>query len=203
MQFTVGEVFHRLTALSRDGRYGMYRCACGNEKRICVYKVLSGHTKSCGCFRKEVTPQNTRQYKTTHGKTHTRVYHVWRAMLARCTNPKYRQWKRYGGRGIKVCDAWHKFENFYADMGDPPIGLTLERRDNNQGYSAANCYWATQTEQNNNRRSNIQITCNGLTLSPAQWAEKLGIERKHIYNRRHRGMPVEKVLAQPLNLRTV
>lgn len=198
-----GEVFHRLTVVSVSGRYGIYRCACGNEKRIWVTRVRTGKTKSCGCLRKEVTSERNRVHKTTHGMTNTRVYPIWSAMLKRCTNPSEKDRKYYGGRGINICDTWREFENFYADMGDPPTGLTLERRDNNQGYSAANCYWATQTEQNNNRRNSVRITFNGLTLNPTQWAEKLGIPRRLIYARRHRGMSVEEVLAQPLNLRTV
>jgi hypothetical protein len=90
--------------------------------------------------------------KPKHGKFGTPIYNVWAQMIARCTNPNSTSWHRYGGRGISVCDDWRKsFEVFYADMGDPPIGLSLDRRNNDEGYSKANCRWATKQEQAMNR----------------------------------------------------
>jgi len=79
-------------------------------------------------------------------------------MIQRCTNPKCRRYKDYGGRGITVCTRWLKFENFYADMGECPPGMTLERKDNNKGYYKANCRWATNKEQGNNKRNNRLLT---------------------------------------------
>lgn len=73
-------------------------------------------------------------------------------MLQRCRNPRNRRFKDYGGRGITVCERWLSFDNFLADMGEPPLGLTIERRDNDKGYEPGNCYWATYKVQANNQR---------------------------------------------------
>jgi hypothetical protein len=96
-------------------------------------------------------------FEPRHGKTGTPVYKRWSAMLGRCRNPNNPGYKHYGGRGIAVCERWLLFENFYADMGDVPLGLTLERIDNDAGYSPDNCRWATRTEQGRNKR-NVKLT---------------------------------------------
>ena len=91
----------------------------------------------------------------THGKTHSPEYYVWSAMVQRCTNPNNPQYKWYGARGIKVCEPWLKFDNFYADMGDRPEGLEIDRIDNDGNYAPSNCKWSTRKEQMNNMRRNL------------------------------------------------
>lgn len=91
------------------------------------------------------------------GRT-SKEYWVWSAMLQRCTNPKNHAFSHYGGRGILVCRRWLKFANFIADMGPRPSGFTLERRNNNKGYSPRNCKWATWGEQGKNRRPRSLVT---------------------------------------------
>lgn len=119
-----------------------------------------------------------------HGKYGSPIYISWFQMLQRCLNPRCKSYKSYGGRGIKVCHEWKKFENFYRDMGDKPsLKHTLERKDNNGNYEKTNCRWATQKEQNNNRRSTIFITINGQINSLKFWVEKAGLNYKNFHER--------------------
>ena len=104
------------------------------------------------------------------------LYHTWYGMLARCQNPKAQSYRNYGGRGITVCDRWHKFENFYADMGDRPSNKhSIDRIDVDGPYSPENCRWATWEEQANNKRNTVWIEFQGERLSAAQWGRRLGV----------------------------
>ena len=115
-------------------------------------------------------------------------------MKRRCQNPKTRNYHNYGGRGIAVCERWQLFENFYEDMGDPPKGMTLERVDNDKGYSPENCVWADHETQMRNTRKTRNITINGETKCVAEWAEKLGVNPNTIYGRLYAGWPESKAL---------
>ena len=129
------------------------RCICGTEISVRSSDLGTGNTQSCGCLQIE----RTRQASITHGHTSggkwTRAYQAWADMVNRCSNPYNKGFANYGGRGIKVCRRWQKFENFLADMGEKPIGLTLGRINNERGYSPSNCRWETYSQQNKNRRS--------------------------------------------------
>lgn len=92
-----------------------------------------------------------------HGMYNTPTYRSWSSMIARCTNPMHHQWKDYGGRGIKVCEEWTIFENFFSDMGERPKGKSIDRIDNDKGYNSKNCKWSTRTEQNRNKRNSKGI----------------------------------------------
>ncbi len=124
-------------------------CDCGGKVTVYGYSLRDGHTKSCGCLSKETTIERS----TTHGMCGTATYSTWNCMKTRCENPKTKNYKNYGGRGITVCGRWDKFENFLEDMGEKPEGLSIERVDNNKGYFKENCKWATCTEQSRNRRT--------------------------------------------------
>lgn len=123
-----------------------------------------------------------------------RVYCRWRAMLNRCNNPNVKCYPDYGGRGITVCERWHSFENFYQDMGAPPVGMSIERVDNSKGYEPGNCCWADHRTQMKNRRNRRELTYNGLTMSMTEWAQHLGVPVRLLKVRLHRGWPVERVL---------
>lgn len=111
--------------------------------------LRSGHAKSCGCLHSEIVAKN----KTIHGQLKTPAYFSWQAMIGRCTNPNHIAYPWYGARGIKVCESWLTFANFFADMGERPEGTTLDRKDNEKGYEPGNCRWATRQEQDANRRT--------------------------------------------------
>ena len=118
-------------------------------------------------------------------------------MIKRCTNPKNASFKSHGNRGIRVCARWRdSFQNFLQDMGEKPPGTCLERIDNNGNYEPGNCKWATFKEQANNRRSNRLITFEGVTLTLAQWAQKINITPETLHERLKR-WPLEKALTQP------
>lgn len=106
-----------------------------------------------------------------HGKTNSRAYVAWENMIARCTNPKHPSYKNYGARGVKICERWMKFTNFYADMGDPPDGMSLDRIDNEGGYCPENCRWANTKVQAYNKRTTILLEIDGETKTLLEWSE--------------------------------
>jgi hypothetical protein len=124
----------------------------------------------------------------------TPIYLIWVDMRRRCNQSQRPDYHRYGGRGIKVCDRWNdSFEAFFADMGDRPEGLSLERRDNNGPYSPENCYWADRKTQMRNSRSNRYVEINGQRMVFAEACEKYGVNYYVAYQRWRRGLSLEKV----------
>ena len=188
-----GDKYNRLTAVQFDHRrgstqYWLFKCECGNKKVLQVNNVKSGNTKSCGCLKKGRI--------AIHGMSYSREHITWASMKARCCNKNAPDYKNYGGRGIKVCDRWkNSFKNFYKDMGKRPKGMTLDRIDNEKGYYKENCRWATNKEQQNNKRSNHLLTYAGKTLTITQWENETGIKRNTLYARINRcGWSIDKAL---------
>ncbi len=175
-----GQQFGLLTVLRlTDKRKGKIFweciCECGKVHFASTDKLRAG-LRSCGCQKGS--------YR--HGMHKTRVYSAWRAMLQRCRNPKEANYHNYGGRGIKVCQRWYVFENFYEDMGDPPPRYSIERIDNNGNYEPENCKWIPLPLQHRNKRSNRIITLDGLSLTIVEWSERTGVRQKTIGERLNR-----------------
>ena len=131
-------------------------CDCGATKSISIDNLIHGRTNSCGCLRREVM----RRKQTTHGCSKERLYHIWKLMLRRCSQPSDRVYRWYGGRGIAVCERWKDYANFKADMGDShdahlakygSRNTTIDRIDNEGNYDPGNCRWATMAQQRANQ----------------------------------------------------
>jgi hypothetical protein len=192
-----GQKFGRLTAISIARKedkiiYWKFLCDCGSEQIIASFPVRKGLTKSCGCIQIE--------RNTIHGMTGTRIHTIWNGMRERCKNKKANNYHNYGGRGIKVCDRWLDFSNFYEDMGNPPDGMSLDRKDNNGNYEPLNCRWATRKEQNNNTSVNRFLEFNGDRKTLSQWADTTGIRLGTIWSRLKSGWSVERSLTTPLQI---
>lgn len=135
----------------------------------------------------------------SHGLSHTKTHRAWGLMKNRCSNVRDRYYSDYGGRGIKVCERWLKFENFLADMGLSPAGTSIDRIDNNRGYEPGNCRWATAVEQARNKRTTRFATLDGQTLPITEWCERIGIKYWTVMCRINmRGWSVEEALTTPL-----
>ena len=186
--------FGRLTVLieTRRRHYWACRCDCGTVTVVWKYSLTTGRTSSCGCYNRETT----RARSITHGKKRTREYEAWARMIQRCRNPKCSDYPAYGGRGIQVCERWYEFAVFFQDMGQrPTLRHSLNRLDNDLGYSPGNVVWATAIEQGRNKRNNRMLTFRDQTKTVAEWVERLGISRAAITHRLDRGWTVERALS--------
>ena len=201
----IGKRFGKLIVLKWIGKdkWGhskwLCQCDCGNKIIVLGYGLTSGNTKSCGCLQKE--GNSIKHGHNRRGKV-TGFYRSWYQMIQRCINPNNKDYHNYGGRGIKVCKRWLKFENFLEDMieGWRP-GLTLERRKNEKGYFKDNCKWVTREEQQRNTRGNHLLTYNGKTQCVAAWSEETGIPRQTIEYRINHGWTAEEALTTPVGQR--
>ena len=183
-----GQRFGRLTVAERApnthpewGPLWKCKCDCGNETNVQASHLRNGNTQSCGCFKKERIAYGM---CTTHGEARTehgsysREWRAWRAMKDRCSKKSGRDYHSYAERGISVCPEWiGSFESFLSDMGRCPEGLTLDRIDNDLGYSLGNCRWATRSEQQLNRRP-FKCRNGKSTLEVMDGAVSLSVEQK-------------------------
>jgi hypothetical protein len=193
-QLTLGE------PAGSDGRMRLWNCKCACGNTVALNRNQLRTNRSCGCrLRARQAIGNV-----IHGKKHTRTYLSWLAMKSRIFNPKNIGFANYGGRGIRIDPAWSQFENFYADMGDRPPGMTLDRLDVDGDYCKSNCCWSTRLTQSRNRRSNTYITYRGETHCLSEWCELLKLPYARTRDRINVfGMTFEDAISKPLrNTRT-
>lgn len=156
-------------------------------------QLSTGKTRSCGCLRSIVL----RQRNTKHLMYGTPEHSIWHDMHRRCEDTKNKWYRRYGGRGIHVCERWSTFEAFYSDMGPRPSPLhTVDRIDNDGPYSPENCRWATRSEQSRNNSRTRRLTFRDKTQSLIEWAEDLGRPYGVLQMRLQRGWSIERALTQ-------
>lgn len=201
-----GDRFGRLTIIKEMSQKNKPRrflceCECGNQKVVSLSKLRTGNTKSCGCLQKEVRESFL---TITHGQSNTRIYNIWAGMKDRCLSSNNPTFKHYGGRGIKICDAWLNFEPFYkwALQNGYHDNLSIERINNNGNYEPNNCEWATQKKQSNNTRRSKFIEFNGQKKTIKEWAEHLDIKYLLLYKRLSRGWSIEKAFYTPSRSKT-
>ena len=191
----VGKTFGRLSVISRaDSHVSQCGkkstawnciCECGNKAVVTSTRLLRGYTKSCGCYRRDVTTANN----IKHGSSDTKLYYIWKNMKDRCYREKNRFYSNYGGRGIKVCSEWLDFNVFkeWAMKHGYREGLSIDRIDNNKGYFPNNCRWIPKSSQQRNRRSCVYLTYDNKSYTVSEWARLFGLNHRSVleYVRTH------------------
>lgn len=177
------------------------QCACGQVRRVRLDALKRGASQSCGCLQKEMVTERSMKHGHCSGNASSRAHMAWVAMTQRCGNINHKSFKDYGGRGVTVCERWAIFQNFLDDMGSPEPGQSIDRKDNNKGYSKDNCRWASSTDQGNNRRTNRVIEHEGKSMTVAEWARKIGVKQGLIHDRLRYGWTTQAALTTPVQRR--
>lgn len=190
-----GSVFNELTVISEiEGAGTTYytcKCSCGNNVVVSRGNLVGNKVKSCGCIRGKK--------KTTHAASKSLLYGIYITMKARCCNKNDTDYANYGGRGIYVCDRWLEgFENFRDDMGERPVGRSLDRINNDGPYSPDNCRWATNREQSLNTRSNHRVIIGATSYTLTELSEIVGISRSVISSRIKNNWSIEDATLTPV-----
>jgi hypothetical protein len=211
----LGKRFGRLIPVKyiNNDKHGKARwlclCDCGKQTIVSSNHLVSGRTKSCGCLNIEKIIQRNKLLKFKHGhcvgNKESKIHHTWRSIRDRCNNPNTRNYKDYGGRGIKVCKRWNDkkdgFRNFLEDVKTIPKGKEIDRINNNKGYNPKNFRIVTSKENCRNKRNNHLIPFNNRNLTMVEWSEITGISREVIGWRLKNGWSVKKALLTPVRKR--
>ena len=177
------------------------RCDCGVEIVVPTSALVSGHTKSCGCYKREVA---SRQGKATatHGGSHSRLWNIYRGMLARCYNPNTDMYHAYGAKGVTVCKEWKGHFDVFREWAlthgydeNAPFGkCTIDRIDVTKGYAPNNCRWCDSRAQQRNRRDTIYLTVDGIKKPLVEWAEISKVPYTTLKYRLRKGWTEREVL---------
>lgn len=199
-----GQRFGRLTvqerALHHSGRgvAWLVLCDCGETRIVAGSSLRSGNTRSCGCLQREVAASTARAANFKHGISKTPTWRSWSSMMWRCNSPRHNAYGKSDGSRLTVCERWKDYLNFLEDMGERPVGATIDRIENSKGYEPGNCRWATRKTQNRNRTISRFLTFNGQTKCLAEWAEELNISARAISRRLQWGWDVDRALTEPV-----
>ncbi len=166
---------------SRRESLWVCQCDCGKKTTIRSSSLSRKHSTACGGCR------------STHGRSKTPMYRAWQTMFTRCYNTKWKYYYKWGGRGIRICERWRVFDNFLADMGERPAGMSIDRIDNDGDYEPSNCRWVTRVEQARNRRTTRFYTHGGVTRCVQEWAHLMGIKYNTLQGRLNKNFPPELV----------
>lgn len=195
-----GKRFGRLLVMSESSIrkkggsvYWKCKCDCGNIVETNSQALRKGYTQSCGCYNRDII-------KKDNPNREKKLYHIYRGIKDRCYNKNSKSYHNYGARGIKLCDEWNDFEKFekWALNNGYEQGLWLDRINNDSDYSPDNCRWSTPKEQQNNKRTNVFITINGVTKTLQQWSEESGIKAMTLSRRIELGWSSDDLL-KPVN----
>lgn len=186
-----GKKYGRLTAIRKAGikeyKSGKKRvvweckCECGNTIFTTAYLLEKGKTRSCGCYHKEIASKVHKK----HGESNSPLYCVWKQLRYRCERQSHKQYKNYGGRGIKVCESWsNSFASFrdWAMSNGYRRGLSIDRIDVDGNYEPSNCRWITMKDQQNNRRNNHRVTYKENTYTISELAVEICVPYNTLYN---------------------
>lgn len=198
-----GQRFGRLLVLRKSDEYIQKKstlimwhciCDCCNEVDVRSQDLKNGKTQSCGCLHKDII--------STHGLSRNRLYQIWIDMRSRCNNKKLKCYHNYGGRGIKVCEEWNDYQNFYnwSINNGYKDELTIDRINVNGNYEPSNCKWATKIEQENNRRNNRYSTYKGERITISDFERVTGITRTYIVTRLNSGKTFDEIEIEYKNI---
>jgi hypothetical protein len=201
----IGKKFNLFTVIERvkgsNGvGYWLCSCDCGNKRNLTIYDLKTGKVKSCGCLR----PKLISEYKTKHGfasrdkSNRSKEYVTWCDIKKRCTNPNYKQYKDYGGRGINIDDSFkNDFPMFLKDVGFAPSSKhSIDRIDNEKGYIPGNLRWVLPHIQQRNKRNSRLITFNGETRCLSDWCDIYDVNPKLLWDRLNSGWSVDRALTE-------
>lgn len=204
----VGDTYNRLTidgyisgTKNKPPRYQV-TCVCGSKLNVICKDVLRGHSKSCGCYQREVSLETLKKHnlidKNPYSHKYKLTYTSWLGIKERCLNPKGKDFKYWGGRGIKVCVSWMEFKNFLQDMGERPSAeYQIDRIDNDKDYAPDNCRWLKGKENQRNKRqaksgkpSAMKVQYEGQDWYVRDLADMLNVSRYALYKRIKRNQPL-------------
>lgn len=194
------EIDEQIGSTGKKYRHAVFSCFCGSLFEASIESVKRGRRKSCGCANKDVYAQRNIRVSTTHGLSKTRAYSSYTGMMQRCYDESFKDYKYYGGKGIKVCERWLEplgqgVTNFYLDMGERPMNKTLDRVDSNKNYTPENCIWSDLSQQAYNqgvsvanKSGRVGVSCN----SDGTYTAAIGYKGKsiHLINTRDKELAI-------------